>query len=128
MRKYVTPDGKPVDLPRLRDTAMAFARKRFAAAPPRPAAGAGRIPTGCRFAILRSPLDKPTVFADLKALARRVHRDRAGAAIQMVNATLYIPGEATGRSVAKIVTLCEGAPHRDLGYAWVAMPNPQGMP
>ncbi len=79
----------------------------------------GRIPPGCRFALLTGPHQKPKAFGDLVSLAKAIHRERGDAALQIASATLYLPGEDGGRAVVKVTTLCEGSPHRFIGYAWV---------
>jgi hypothetical protein len=120
VRQKVTYDGKPVTLPVLQDHAMALAMKHMREHPVRRSnAGCGRIPADCRFAILTSPAHKPSAFLDLLSLAKRIHRDRAGAALQLANATLFLPGETAGRPTVKVWTLCEGIPHHFLGYCWV---------
>ena len=76
-----------------------------------------------RFALIPtlSKATKPTVFASLDNLCRRIHRLRGEAPLQLEDHTLYLQGDGLeGRRADAFYTLAEsGTRDRFLGWAWL---------
>ncbi|MDP3853176.1 hypothetical protein [Phenylobacterium sp.] len=66
------------------------------------------------------PLTKPMVFADLSALARRIHRDRQGQALQLRNDRVHLAFDGSIRRVVAVYGEDQvGQRTRFIGYAWL---------
>jgi hypothetical protein len=74
-----------------------------------------------RYALLRHPSEKPFVYDSADALARRIHRDRRGAALDIGArpVMLWPRGRPEGIATVKVFALDDGQPHRLLGYAYL---------
>lgn len=66
------------------------------------------------------PGTKPTVYRSLDDLVRRIHRDRAGQALQLNDDRLFVRSEAAPRKVVAVYGLDQvGGRTRFIGYAWL---------
>ncbi len=80
------------------------------------------MPVAYDFALLpdRAPRTKPAVFPDLPSLARRIHRDRLGQALQLRPDRVIVDGQVGPLSVIAIhAEDAAGNVTRFLGYAWL---------
>jgi hypothetical protein len=78
------------------------------------------MPATADYALLTSaqPSAKPWVFPTLDALARRIHRDRRGEALDLRTTKINVPPFGQ-RTVTAIYALDQvGGRARFLGYAW----------
>lgn len=82
-----------------------------------------RLPADLPYLLVRRPdhpLTKPAAFATLRDLAAAIHRDRQGAPLQLVEASLRGRDEAEARDGVSIFTLTpDGDRRRYLGWAWL---------
>ncbi|MFN4176460.1 hypothetical protein [Phenylobacterium sp.] len=79
------------------------------------------MPSGLAYALLPHlrPGARPLGYPSLRALARRIHRDRAGHALQLRNATLSFQDRA--RPVIEVLAEDQASGSvRRIGFAWIA--------
>lgn len=66
------------------------------------------------------PGTKPTVYRSAEDLARRIHRERAGQALQLKDDRLLVRSEPAPRRVVAVYGLDQvGGRTRFIGYAWL---------
>jgi hypothetical protein len=82
------------------------------------------MPPDARFALFRSVREKPLAFTTLAALARRVHAERAGRAVELSEETVDFKDQP--RAVVAVHTLgLDGMRDRLVGYAWLDGARPR---
>lgn len=79
------------------------------------------MPANARFALFPNADEQPTVFGGRAALAKAIHKARAGAGIELADARLHIQGAAAELRVVSVYLQDAGGSRAGfLGYAYLA--------